>query len=82
MIIGAVLSLLTFLFIRYGNRADEPTSKEHSFLLRELEQEEMTVQEMLLKKHRYEDRWLHVNEQQKRRSSNTLLLNIKFNKRR
>lgn len=78
MIIGAILSLLTFLFIRYGNRADEPTSKEHSFLLRELEQEEMTVQEMLLKKHRYEDRWLHVNEQQKEKEQQYTSLEYKI----
>ncbi|WP_249685665.1 hypothetical protein, partial [Bacillus velezensis] len=57
-IIGAVLSLLTLLFIRYVQQADEPTSKEHSSLLRELEQEEMTVQAVLLKKQRYEDRWV------------------------
>lgn len=65
ILIGAVLSLLTFLFIRYVKQADEPTNKEHNFLLRELEQEELTVQAVLLKKQRYEDRWLHINEQQK-----------------
>lgn len=77
-IIGAVLSLLTLLFIRYVKQADEPTSKEHSSLLRELEQEEMTVQAVLLKKQRYEDRWVHVNEQQKEKEQQYASLEYKI----
>lgn len=78
ILIGAVLSLLTFLFIRYVKQANEPTNKEHSILLRELEQEELTVQAVLAKKQRYEDRWLHINEQQKEKEQQYTSLEYKI----
>ncbi|WP_155593946.1 ATP-binding protein [Lysinibacillus cavernae] len=76
--IGGILSLLILLYIRYVRQADEPGSKEHGYLLRELEQEEMTVQAVLLKKQRYEDRWLHVNEQQKEKEQQYVQLEYKI----
>ncbi|WP_312507309.1 AAA family ATPase [Lysinibacillus sp.] len=78
IIVGAFLSLLSILYMRHNKQAEEPINKEQSYLLRELEQEEMTVQAVLLKKQRYEDRWLHVNEQQKEKEQQYVQLEYKI----
>ncbi len=78
IIVGAVLSLLSILYMRHSKQAEEPINKEQSYLLRELEQEEMTVQAVLLKKQRYEDRWIHVNEQQKEKEQQYVQLEYKI----
>ena len=70
--------IANFLFIRYVKQANEPTNKEHSILLRELEKEELTVQAVLAKKQRYEDRWLHINEQQKEKERQYTSLEYKI----
>jgi len=77
-VIGAVLTMLTILLMRFVRQATETPNKEQSHLFRQLEQEETTVQSIFLKKERLEDRWLHVNEQQSEKEQQYTQLEYKI----
>ncbi|MFJ7369229.1 AAA family ATPase [Lysinibacillus sp. NPDC098008] len=78
MVIGAVLSVIILVFIKYSRQAYKTPSKEQSQLIRKLEQEEANVQTVLLKKQQLEERWLHVNEQQKEKEQRYAQLEYKI----
>ncbi|XRD24599.1 hypothetical protein AABM34_20840 [Lysinibacillus fusiformis] len=59
-------------------QATEAPNKENSHLLRQLEQDEMIVQTIRLKKQRLEDRWLHVNDQQSEKEQQYAQLEYKI----
>ncbi|QTB13039.1 AAA family ATPase [Lysinibacillus sphaericus] len=77
-IIGAILTIITIWLIKFVRPATETSDKENSHLLRQLEQDEMTVQTILLKKQRLEDRWLHVHEQQSEKEQQYAQLEYKI----
>ncbi|PJO41517.1 ATP-binding protein [Lysinibacillus xylanilyticus] len=64
IVVGAVMSLIIILYMKFARQAHEVPSKQQSQQIRELEQEENIAQAILLKKQKLEDRLLHVNEQQ------------------
>ncbi|QDQ00113.1 AAA family ATPase [Lysinibacillus fusiformis] len=64
IIVGAVMLLLFVLFLKTAWPGDETTSEQKRQLLRELEQEENSVQVLLMKKQRLEDRRTLTNGQQ------------------
>ncbi|QAS57364.1 hypothetical protein C7B90_20285 [Lysinibacillus fusiformis] len=77
-IIGVVLTIITILLMKFVRQTTEAPNKENSHLLRQLEQDEMTVQTILLKKQRLEDRWLHVNDQQSEKEQQYAQLEYKI----
>ncbi len=77
-IIGIVVAVLIILFTKYSKGTDGPPSREHNQLIRELEQVETKAQAILVKKQRFEDRWLHVNEQQQEKEQQYAQLEYKI----
>ncbi len=65
IVIGAILGLLFLLFLKHVKQVEEEPLERNSHLLKELEQEEHLVQQLLAKKQRLEDRWIVANEQQR-----------------
>ncbi|MFJ6209843.1 AAA family ATPase [Lysinibacillus sp. NPDC092081] len=78
IVVGAVMSLIIILYLKFARQAHEAPSKQQSQQIRELEQEENMAQTILLKKQKLEDRWLHVNEQQQEKERQYVKLEYKI----
>ncbi len=78
IVVGAVMSLIIILYLKFARQAHEAPSKQQSQQIRELEQEEHIAQAILLKKQKLEDRLLHVNEQQQEKERQYVKLEYKI----
>ncbi|QPQ29299.1 ATP-binding protein [Lysinibacillus sp. JNUCC 51] len=78
IVVGAVMSLIIILYMKFARQAYEAPSRQHSQQIRELEQEENIAQAILLKKQRLEDRLIHVNEQQQEKERQYVKLEYKI----
>ncbi|MGE7673591.1 AAA family ATPase [Lysinibacillus sp. NPDC094403] len=78
IVVGAVMSLIIILYLKFARQAHEAPSKQQSQQIRELEQEENIAQAILLKKQKLEDRFLHVNEQQQEKERQYVKLEHKI----
>ncbi len=78
IVVGAVMSLIIILYLKFARQAHEAPSKQQSQQMRELEQEENIAQTILLKKQKFEDRLLHANEQQQEKERQYVKLEYKI----
>ncbi|MFJ8087636.1 AAA family ATPase [Lysinibacillus sp. NPDC095746] len=78
VVVGAVMSLIIILYLKFARQAQEAPSKQQYRQIRELEQEEKVAQAILLKKQKLEDRLLHVNEQQQEKEGQYVKLEYKI----
>ncbi len=78
IVVGAAMSLIIILYMKFARQAHEVPSKQQSQQIRELEQEENIAQAILLKKQKLEDRLLHVNEQQQEKERQYVKLEYKI----
>lgn len=78
IVVGAVMSLIIILYLKFAKQAHEAPSKQQSQQIRELEQEENIAQAILQKKQKHEDRLLHVNEQQQEKERQYVKLEYKI----
>lgn len=78
VVVGAVMSLIIILYLKFARQAHEAPSKQQYQQIRQLEQEENVAQAILLKKQKLEDRLLHVNEQQQEKERQYVKLEYKI----